>query len=144
GRDELRRMHLGSELPAGDYVCLEVSDTGVGMDEATRARIFEPFFTTKFTGRGLGLAAVHGIMRTHRGAIGVCSEPGQGTMLRLAFPVVEQAARPPSPGAAVPWRGAGTLLVVDDEEGVRRFLTCVLQLQGFRVLQASDGEEALR
>src|SRR5262249_48938614 len=82
--------YLDEQLPEGRYVCLEVTDTGVGMSAETQARIFEPFFSTKFTGRGLGLAAVLGILRGHRGAVRVHSESGKGTMMRLFFPAREQ------------------------------------------------------
>jgi PAS domain S-box-containing protein len=90
GREELRAMRLGAELDEGGYVLLEVSDTGSGMDAGTQARMFEPFFSTRFTGRGLGLPAVLGIIRSHKGAIAVTSAPGQGTTVRLYFPAEGQ------------------------------------------------------
>jgi CheY-like chemotaxis protein len=116
------------------------------MDAETRSKIFEPFFTTKFTGRGLGLAAVHGIVRGHRGALKVYSEVGRGTTFKLLFPCAEGVV---SPTAATitdhhqPWRGHGTILVVDDEESVRSISAQMLRKLGFDVVLASDGREAL-
>jgi two-component system cell cycle sensor histidine kinase/response regulator CckA len=128
------------DLAPGRYVALEVCDTGSGMDEAIQSRIFEPFFTTKFTGRGLGLAAVSGIVRGHKGAIKVKSKPGRGSTFEVLLPAsprVDQArAAGPSP--------AGTVLVVDDEEIVRQIATLALSNSGFHVLTAENGFEALR
>jgi PAS domain S-box-containing protein len=136
----------GDELREGLYVRLEVSDTGCGMDEETLAKIFDPFFTTKFTGRGLGLAAVHGILRGHKGGIRVTSKPGQGTTFQVLFPAIETpallSAGEPSP--AKPWHGTGTVLVVDDEEIVRSLAKKMVEVAGFSVLTANDGEEAVR
>jgi signal transduction histidine kinase len=92
-RDRLAELRLGEELPEGEYVLLEVADTGVGMDDATKERLFEPFFSTKFLGRGLGLPAVLGTMRRHRGALEVLSRPGAGSTFRLWFPRAAEAAR---------------------------------------------------
>ena len=144
GPDYVRDNLAGDNIPPGSYLCLEVHDTGIGMDAATQARIFDPFFTTKFTGRGLGLAAVLGIVRGHRGALTVYSEPGKGTSFKVFFP----AARTPQPAPVKPIpssevRGEGTILVVDDEEMVQRTLKASLERYGYTVLSALGGQEAI-
>ncbi len=134
------------DLTEGTYAFLEVVDTGVGMDSDTLARIFDPFFTTKFTGRGLGLAAVLGIMRSHGGGIRVQSSPGEGTRATVIFPPAEadEEMLEDDPGVDDDaWEGQGAVLVVDDEEMVRSLMATVLEDAGFEVLTASDGVEAL-
>ncbi|NBR86422.1 MAG: PAS domain S-box protein [Proteobacteria bacterium] len=145
-REYLADSRLAGDLSEGDYVFLEASDTGCGMTPEIQARIFEPFFTTKFTGRGLGLAAVLGIVRGHRGALKVDSVPGKGSTFRLLLPVTHELAQPtsgPNP-LATGWRGHGRILVVDDEETVRTVVARVLENLGFTVTLASDGREAVK
>ena len=125
-------------IETGTYVYLEVHDTGCGMDEATKQRIFDPFFSTKFTGRGLGLAAVLGIVRGHKGAIKVYSSPGKGTTFKVFFPASSGSAAPATPEVTT-FRGEGLALVIDDDQGVREAATRLLEFFGFRVLQAVDG-----
>ncbi|MBZ5617653.1 MAG: PAS domain S-box protein [Acidobacteriia bacterium] len=139
------RAHFGeNQLEPGRYVSLEIQDTGVGMDEATRLRIFDPFFTTKFMGRGLGLSAVLGIVRAHRGALRVESRPGEGSRFQIVFPAIRAAA--PEPEQA-DWdedlRGSGLILVVDDEPTIRRTAKMVLERYGYEVMVATDGLAAV-
>ena len=134
----------GQNLAPGSFVALEVADTGCGMTQATLKRIFDPFFTTKFTGRGLGLAAIQGIIRGHKGGIQVETEPGLGTTFKILFPAASTPVEPlaPEPAAAA-YHGSGTVLVVDDEESIRTMAAGVLERAGFSTLQAGDGLEAL-
>ena len=134
-----------SGLDDGTYVCLEVSDTGHGMDAATKSRIFEPFFTTKFTGRGLGLAAAKGIVEGHGGTITVKSEPHEGATFTVYFPALAEQAPAAPPPLVMRKTPAGTVvLVVDDEPLVRRAARTMLERQGVEVLEAADGEQALQ
>ena len=131
-------------LAPGRFVMLEVVDTGVGMTPETKARIFDPFFTTKFTGRGLGLAMVIGIVRGHGGAMRVESSPGHGTRFQIFFPTSERVAAPRRPlSEAATSRGDGTVLIVDDEEHVRAAAARILDHQGFKTMTAKTGREAL-
>jgi signal transduction histidine kinase/ActR/RegA family two-component response regulator len=145
-RERLSRAWLPDNLKEGFYVFLEVIDTGCGMEAHTRERIFDPFFTTKFTGRGLGLPAVLGIVRGHGGAIELESTFGQGTTVRLLFPssftpLSRCAAELPCPEG---WKGHGTILLVDDEDPVRLLGVKLLDRLGFRSLTACDGLEAVQ
>jgi PAS domain S-box-containing protein len=144
--DYLQETFHVDSLTAGLYVSVEISDTGCGMDRETQSRIFEPFFTTKFTGRGLGMSAVLGIMRGHKGGLKVYSEPGKGTTFRLLFPASTVAGGEAS-GKAVAqgseWRGSGTVLLVDDEETVLAVGRSMLEKLGFSVITAWDGREAV-
>ncbi|HIF96710.1 MAG TPA: response regulator [Myxococcales bacterium] len=129
---------------AGVY--LEVSDDGVGMDADTTKKIFDPFFTTKFTGRGLGLAAVQGIVRSHGGSILIDSEVGSHTLIRVTFPAAGELSSRPQPAGAVAiseWQGSGTILLAEDEPAVQAVAKRMLEDMGFHVLAANDGEEAL-
>jgi PAS domain S-box-containing protein len=136
------------EVPDGEFVVLEVDDTGCGMTPETQAKILDPFFTTKFVGRGLGLAAVLGVVRAHAGTLQIQSEPGRGSTFRILLPLGQL---PAAEGAAAPDLSAGpneagkrgTVLLVDDDEGVLLVATQMLQKAGFAVITATDGKQAV-
>jgi PAS domain S-box-containing protein len=130
----------------GSYVCLTVQDNGIGMNSRTQEKMFEPFFSTKFTGRGLGLAAVLGIIRSHKGAVGMESQLGIGTKITVYFPIAQQAeisVQPESVPTAEPL-AQGTVLVIDDEDTVRTVARAMLGRAGFSVLTANDGAQGVR
>ncbi len=135
------------DIPAGDYVLLTVTDTGIGMDQHILNRVFEPFFTTKPAGKGtgLGLSSTYGIVRQSRGAITVDSFPGCGTTFRIYLPQLAGQQPAAAAGTAAPElvRGASTILLVEDESAVRHFAAAVLAGSGYTVLQAADADEAL-
>jgi PAS domain S-box-containing protein len=142
----LATTHLSPDLPEGRYVFLEVADNGRGMSDDTLARIFDPFFSTKFTGRGLGLAAVIGIVRGHSGALKVESQEGVGTIFRLLLPA-STVMLPPQTVSVDPapiWHGRGLALIVDDEPSVRHVATRMLESMGLDVVAASTGAEAVQ
>ena len=146
----VRKSILEEKPPPGKYVFIEVSDNGCGMDVETQRRLFEPFFTTKFTGRGLGMAATQGIVRTHLGIILLESSVGEGTTFRILFPAIESSITQPIMAVDSPLPGAGHLverkgkiLVVDDEEPVRSLAAEYVRHLGFEAIEAGDGNEAL-
>ena len=146
GSDELARAAGDPTALPGEFVFLEVTDDGVGMGAETIAKIFDPFFTTKFTGRGLGLSAVLGIMRGHHGALFVTSEAGKGTTFRVCFPrshrrvevVAPVSVGPPSAAA-----GQGRILIVEDEKPIQQLLKAVFERAGYQTLLADDGRQAI-
>lgn len=141
----LSTTYLDEGLEEGRYIYLEVSDTGCGMDKETKERLFEPFFTTKFTGRGLGMSAILGIVRGHHGAIKAYSEVGKGTTFKVLFPCSKQ--RPVSLNgeqkSKAAWHAEGVILIVDDEETVREVAESMLEEMGLETLKAVDGVEGV-
>lgn len=145
-KGELKDTVPEGGLPAGTYVRMEISDTGMGMDEETRKKIFDPMYTTKLTGRGLGLLSLLNVVERHHGAVTVESEKGQGSVFRVYFPacITEGAAEPhPTLNDESSWHGYGTVLVADDEDSIREIATGLLSKAGFSVISAKNGLEAV-
>jgi len=143
-RDFFSESWLDADLSAGLYVYCEIKDTGCGMDKETLRRIYEPFFSTKFTGRGLGMAAVQGIVRGHKGAINVHSEVGKGSTFKVLLPAISGPSfQTVAADSVKDWQGSGQVLLVDDEQTVRDVCKTLLEELGYDVLTASNGLEAL-
>jgi CheY-like chemotaxis protein len=143
---DIERIVPPAAAQEGEYVLLEVSDTGCGMDDKTLQQIFDPLFTTKITGRGLGLASLLNAVQRHNGVVEVSSEVGTGTVFRVYFPAEERAVDESADGKKMngsPWRGYGTVLVADDEEAIRQITSLLLERIGFRVVTAADGLETV-
>jgi PAS domain S-box-containing protein len=140
----LKDVWLDENINDGLYVFIEIADTGCGMSKETLAKLFDPFFTTKFTGRGLGMAAVLGIVRGHKGAVKVYSEPGKGSSFKILLPASGKPAEIFNHDTRDDhWKGSGTVLLVDDEETVRGIGAEMLKELGFNVVTANDGREAI-
>lgn len=139
----LEQSFASSAISPGEYVLLDITDTGVGMDDVTMARIFDPFFTTKFAGRGLGLAAVMGIVRGHKGALRVYSSPGKGSAFKVLLPVTRAAAVKRDPAPAINLQGKGTVLIIDDEALVRQMASTALSHYGYKVISAENGPRGI-
>lgn len=147
--EEIGALEHGDALQPGPYVEMSVADNGGGILPENMPRLFEPFFTTKFTGRGLGMSAILGILRAHHGAIRIQSRPGKGSVMQVLFPTLEfepkTSMRRPRSGGQVSgeWQGSGTVLVVDDETELRDVACRMLEHMGFDTLAAGNGEEGL-
>ena len=139
--EHFTKLHPG--LEPGYYVCLTVEDDGRGMDEETKRGIFEPFFTTKFQGRGMGMAAVYGIVRNHDGGIYVDSELGTGTTVRIYLPAIEVEIEKPKEAKAEVSTGSGTILMIEDEDVVIEVTQAMLEMLGYRVMVAKTGKDAI-
>lgn len=137
---------LGFAIRSGNYACLEVTDTGCGMDPVTQKKIFEPFFTTKFAGRGLGMSAILGIIKSHEGALQLSSELGSGTTFKVYFPLSttsDAIKSQPAASSIPPVKGNGTILLVDDEEALLMIGSALLDAMGYATITACNGREAL-
>ena len=139
--ENFTKQHPG--LKPGYYVCLTIEDDGKGMDEETRAGIFEPFFTTKFQGRGMGMAAVYGIVKNHHGRIYVDSELGKGTMVQVYLPGIEIEVEKPKKVKTEAATGSGTVLMIEDEDVVIEVTQAMLEMLGYRVMVAKTGKDAI-
>ena len=146
--DRPEKDYHGKDIQPGGYVRFEITDNGCGMEDQTKRRIFEPFYTTKFTGRGLGMSAVLGIINSHNGALQLFSQPGHGTTFKVYLPVQksDQATYEDQNASASTehWQGSGTILLVEDEDTIRRIAGELLNKLGFTVLEAANGKEALK
>ena len=144
--EQAEKDHQGKTIIPGSYLCLEVTDTGCGMDDETMKRIFEPFYTTKFVGRGLGMSAVLGIITSHKGALQFFSQPGRGTTFKVYLPVrigKSTGEGSHTQGSLLPWQGSGTILLVEDEPQIKKVAKTLLESLGFSVIEASNGIEAI-
>ncbi len=139
----LNETYMPDQVPEGEYVFIQITDTGCGMDKEVKARVFDPFFTTKPGRRGMGLAVVLGIIRGHKGTIKVDSEPGKGTTMKILFPVVADTEQPSQDAAVGSWKGSGAFMLVEEEEAVRRAVSRMLTRAGFTVIAASSRREAI-
>ena len=139
--EDFTKQHPG--LKPGLHVSLTIEDDGKGMDEETRSGIFEPFFTTKFQGRGMGMAAVYGIVRNHDGLISVDSELGKGTAVQIYLPAIEIEVEKPKKAKADVTTGTGTILMIEDEEAVIEVTQAMLEMLGYRVMVAKTGKDAI-
>jgi len=144
----LERSLTNAGLPEGQYVYLRVNDNGCGMDAATRKKIFDPFFTTKFTGRGLGMSAMLGIVRGHSGALTLESQPGKGSSFTVMLPCMRDDTQPAKESAISvidtgAWCTSGSVLVIDDDVAIRETASMMLSAKGFSVLTAEDGQHGL-
>jgi CheY-like chemotaxis protein len=144
--DSVEDLYGPVPLAPGSYAFLEVADEGCGMNDDARARLFEPFFTTKFSGRGLGLSAVQGIVRGHRGGIVLRTAVGCGTTIKVLLPCTDRPSRPisrPPLADGAEWTGTGLVLLVDDDARVRSVTEVLLRNLGFEVVSAASGREAI-